>query len=437
MRAVYKHLTPTGFLPHLQNLMGDAFSVQGHFALAVSGGADSLALLLLVHRVLKEKKNVKFTVLTVNHGLRSESDNEAQYVAHIAQELGFACAVLTWCGPKPKSGIQAAARQARYDLMTQWCRQYQANALIVAHHLEDQVETFILRLMRGSGLDGLAAMQSVSVKNDIYVIRPFLDVPRDYLHEFLKDTSLNPIHDPSNRDEKYTRIRVRKILDILHQEGLHKEKIATTILRLKSAKEALTDLTYQRMNQMITQNHLGEIYIDREKFVTLPEDIGLRCLRLIFSSDTSYPPRASKLLSLWEDIVSHKMQRRTLQGCDIRLRKKSIIIMRELSAICHICDIKTGETLLWDNRFYVSYYAQCEDSLLIRSLGMEGLKILRNQGCILPKDFSSSLYATLPAIWKEQVLYAVPFLRVCEDVVFQLCSHPALHKYCEKNSVRY
>ena len=154
----------------------------GKVAIGVSGGADSLALVLVLAELLGKERIV---ALTVDHKLRSESTEEANYVTDLMQNLGIEHHILTWEGEKPTQGIEEAARIARYNLIYDWCRQNEVNTLCVAHHLLDQVETFFIRLHRGSGLTGLCGMSAVGVWKDLRIVRPLLDVHPQELREYL------------------------------------------------------------------------------------------------------------------------------------------------------------------------------------------------------------------------------------------------------------
>ncbi|HUF44710.1 MAG TPA: tRNA lysidine(34) synthetase TilS, partial [Aestuariivirgaceae bacterium] len=149
-----------------------------HVGLAVSGGGDSMALMWLAARWVEETQQPpRLTVLTVDHGLRPGSGVEARWVVEQAQQAGFAARVLEWRGDKPETGVQARSRDARYELMMRWCCEHGATALVTAHSLDDQAETFLMRLARGSGVDGLAGMRAVR-EDAVAILRPLLGVTR-------------------------------------------------------------------------------------------------------------------------------------------------------------------------------------------------------------------------------------------------------------------
>jgi tRNA(Ile)-lysidine synthase len=177
-------------------------------AVAVSGGRDSLALALLAHDWAR-KEGGKVVGLIVDHGLRAEAAREAQATRDLLLKQGVDAAVLRWEGPKPRQGLQEAAREARYDLLFEACRQRGILHLLVAHHAEDQAETVAMRAARGSGPDGLAGMAALVERRHVRVLRPLLAVPRSRLTATLEARGVAWIDDPSNTDSRFERARLR------------------------------------------------------------------------------------------------------------------------------------------------------------------------------------------------------------------------------------
>ena len=212
-----------------------------HAALAVSGGPDSLALLHLIARWHDAcGQSPKISVLTVDHGLRPESRDEAKTVGRLAAELGLPHAILTWEREGAVSAsIQARARLARYGLMAAYCHAHDIPALVTAHHLDDQAETFLMRLKRGSGLDELAAIPERGVWAGIAILRPLLDVPKARLVATLAAQNIPYASDPSNADPRFERARVRDSIEALARLGITPEALALSARRLGRAREAL------------------------------------------------------------------------------------------------------------------------------------------------------------------------------------------------------
>lgn len=208
--------------------------------LAVSGGPDSTALLYLAARWRRAlKSGPELTAATVDHGLRAEAAREAREVKRLASALGIEHRTLKWRGDKPKAGIPAAARQARYDLLAQAARRAGAAAILTAHTQDDQAETFLMRLSRGSGIAGLGAMATYTEREGIALLRPLLDIPKGRLIATLKKAKIDYALDPTNTDPAYTRPRLRALMPALAAEGADARNLVRLAARLSRANAAL------------------------------------------------------------------------------------------------------------------------------------------------------------------------------------------------------
>ncbi|HEX3423250.1 MAG TPA: tRNA lysidine(34) synthetase TilS [Sphingomicrobium sp.] len=214
--------------------------------LAISGGPDSLALLLLA----AEARPLRVEAATVDHALRSESRAEAEMVAQVCERLGVPHRILTasW-DDKPRTAIQERARAVRYRLLGEWARERGINALLTAHHLDDQAETFLMRLARGAGVKGLAGMRRISrVRSGaIAVVRPLLGWRHSELEAVCSAAGLEAVEDPSNEDQQFERVRMRKALG--EADWLDSAAVAESASHLAEADGALhwaTDLEWQR-----------------------------------------------------------------------------------------------------------------------------------------------------------------------------------------------
>ena len=254
-------------------------------ALAVSGGPDSMALMHLAcrWRSLKGHAGTRFTVLTVDHRLRPESGAEAAFVAAEAQRLGLAHARLAWAGEKPKTGIQAAARRARYDLMTGYCRAQGIACLVTAHTEDDQAETFLMRLARGSGLDGLSAMASVSERGGMPIVRPLLGLSKARLTAFLRAHALAFVSDPSNSNNAFERVRLRHAMKAMAAAGIARPALALSASRLGRSREALSQIAAEFLERNFSVTPLGQGEIGRGAFAALPGEIALRVLAQVLA----------------------------------------------------------------------------------------------------------------------------------------------------------
>ncbi len=208
--------------------------------LAVSGGPDSTALLYLAARWRSAlKAGPELIAATVDHGLREEAAREAREVKRLASMLGIAHRTLRWSGTKPKTGIPAAARAARYDLLAQIARKAGASAILTAHTQDDQAETILMRLARGSGIAGLGAMARYTQREGVGLLRPLLDIPKERLIATLEKAKISYALDPSNIDPAYTRPRLRALMPLLAAEGADARSLVRLAARLSRANAAL------------------------------------------------------------------------------------------------------------------------------------------------------------------------------------------------------
>ena len=215
-------------------------------ALAVSGGGDSLALLVAADHWRTSGKRPRVIVLTVDHGLSPGSDAVAAGVAAIARGRSLEARVLTWRGTKPSGDIEAAARDARYRLLVAAAREAGATHLVTAHSLDDQAETFLMRLERGSGVFGLAAMRREIDLDGLILFRPFLAVPRTRLAATTLGAGLAAHDDPMNADSRFLRVRMRELLPALAAAGIDAAALADTAARLACAANAI-DVAVDRL----------------------------------------------------------------------------------------------------------------------------------------------------------------------------------------------
>lgn len=293
-------------------------------AVAVSGGGDSLALMILLAEWARAHAMPAPVVLTVDHGLQPGSARATKAVATAAVEAGLEAQVLKWRGAKPGSDIEAAAREARYRLMGRWCRRHRVPVLYVAHTLEDQAETFLLRLARGSGLDGLAAMQAlapfpVAEFAGLAVARPLLGMRRDDLRRFLEQRGLAWSEDPMNADPRFARVRLRAAWPALDAAGLTAARIADAAAHLARARAALEAATSAFLAAHARFDD-GYALLDAGALGKTPDELGLRVLAAVLGrvGGRAYRPRFARLQQLHAAILAGQLGRgRTLHGCRI------------------------------------------------------------------------------------------------------------------------
>jgi tRNA(Ile)-lysidine synthase len=300
---------------------------KGAMAVAVSGGSDSLALMYLLAGFAQARGATAPLVLTVDHGLHKSSAGNAKQVAAWAKQAGLKAQVLTWTGPKPKSGIEAAARQARYRLMGNWLLKHGFATLFVGHTSDDQAETFLLRLARGSGLDGLAAMSArapwpVPGFAGLTVARPLLNFRRADLRAHLKTKGQSWLEDPMNEDPAFDRVRIRKAVAALARAGLTVPRIAAAASHLRRARESLEIVTEAVLARAARPMKEGAgVLLDPVVLAAAPREVGLRALAgvLMAVSGQDYRPRFDSLERLFDRIGGGALGAgATLHGCHIR-----------------------------------------------------------------------------------------------------------------------
>jgi tRNA(Ile)-lysidine synthase len=300
-------------------------------AVAVSGGADSMALALLAHAWTRATGRVLRTV-TVDHRLRSGSGSEAAQVGAWLGARGIGHEILSWTGEKPASGVQEAARAARYSLIAGWARARAIRHVLVAHHLDDQAETVLMRLARGSGITGLAGMRSVTLREGVRVCRPLLTVPGTRLRATLRAAGQDWIEDPSNESVKFARTHYRRLNAILgeHDAGsTHIAEIARSFARLDALMEAASRRV---LGEGAVRLADGTVTLPQALYIALPEPVAGRVLRDILAEVGGKPlaPRGDRLARAQARLRAQRPAGAfTLGGCRIRFHKGAIRVSPE------------------------------------------------------------------------------------------------------------
>jgi tRNA(Ile)-lysidine synthase len=241
--------------------------------LAVSGGADSLALMLLAARWRDgDREAPPLFVYSVDHGLRPEAAEEVAFVLAEAGKLGLTARGLRWVGAKPGTGVQEAARAARYRLIGEAMQHDGADLLATAHHLHDQAETVLMRLAHGSGLAGLKGMAPLAVVEGVAVARPLLGVAREALADVVSEAGLTPVADPSNTDRHYERVRWREALPLLAELGLDAGRLALLAARAGEAHEAIVLFAATSIAEHV-RSLAGGVAIPARVLVELPRAV--------------------------------------------------------------------------------------------------------------------------------------------------------------------
>jgi tRNA(Ile)-lysidine synthase len=270
------------------------------------------------------------SVLTVDHGLRPDSASEALKVKAWAENTGLSATLLRWRGSKPATtGVESRARTARYRLMGKWCIQHRVRHLFVAHTSDDEAETFLLRLGRGSGLDGLAAMARcgplpVRGMHSVTLLRPLLDFTRAELRTWLASRGVAWLEDPMNSDSAFARVRVRKLIPVLSEAGISPARIVSAsrhLARARAALEMATDAFLAAHCEFRTEGAA----IDTRQLANLPQEIGLRAMAQVLMrvGGGDYRPRFESLSRIFRAAIGRDFRRHTLAGCCIGRAPKS------------------------------------------------------------------------------------------------------------------
>lgn len=370
----------------------------GPIGVAVSGGSDSVALLLLASDWARAEGR-DLQVVTVDHGLRDAARAEAETVAQLAASLGLSHQILLWQGWDGSGNLQDAARQARYRLMAEWAQGQGLVRVLLGHTAEDQAETLLMRLGRGAGVDGLAAMSAQKSSHGVTFLRPLLQVSREALRQELRQRGIDWIEDPSNTDSKFHRVRLRQAAGPLAELGLTRMALCQVAENAAQAQAALNwacaDFARQHVMQVA-----GDLWIDARGFATLPEELARRLMRhaLAWISGEGYPPRGEALTRFVA--AGREGQTATLLGCRMVQRKGGLHLHREYQAVC---ETRAEQAGVFDGRWHIE--GPWQHGYHVAPLGQTGLRHCpewRNSGR------PAAAHAADPAIWQEKQLIAAP-----------------------------
>lgn len=388
-------------LPHLPKRLG----------VAVSGGGDSVALLCLVADFAKVH-NLEVHAISIDHGIRKAAREEIRSVSRLCAELGVPHHVEYWRGWDGKGNLQDQARMARYELMAGWAEQNDVRHIVVGHTANDQAETLMMRLMRGSGVDGLSAMSSRRVQHGVSWIRPLLSVQRDELRRFLEERGVPWIEDPSNENLRFERVRVRKAMELLEPLGLTTETLLQVSENMTMARDALDWQTFLAARDC-AEVILGSVAFDLQRVLALPREIARRLLvrGLLWVSGADYPPRRDVVMRAITALREGRNM--TLEGCQLTHDKGVLWIHREYNAVAELT-AEVGD--LWDERWTITG-SEDDPDLLVRALGEDGLGRVEDWRSY---EMPRSAVLSLPSVWQGDEVAAVPLLRGTDDWQFAL-----------------
>ena len=365
---------------------------------AVSGGSDSLALLTLL-KDWRDAGGPQVCAVTVDHRLRPEAADEAAQVARQCQSWDIPHDTLHWTGWDGQGNLADQARRARYRLMAQWAVQRGVQVIALGHTADDQAETFLMRLTREAGLDGLSAMAERWQQDGVSFARPVLGVTREELRDVLRARGLVWADDPSNADPAYARVRARQVLATLAPLDIDGATLAHVARNLGEARAALNAVV-ARAAQEVAQIEHGDVLLRRAALIAHPPEIARRLVQaaLMWISGADYPPRGAAMTRLMHDIADG--QSPTLHGCRLITRTDSLRITREEAAVAGI-RVPAGD--VWDGRWHLT--GPDMEGITIAALGEAALGLCPDrQETGLP---AASLCAS-PAAWRGETLVAAP-----------------------------
>ena len=408
--------------------------------LAVSGGPDSVALMHLVAdwKAQRAERLPDVVVATVDHAVRDGSAMEALQVGVWAGTRGLPHQCLTNVGTKPDAPFsQAWARGVRYRLLEEFALQRATTrpdarsiAIVTAHHRDDQAETVLMRLARGTGIDGLGAIRPrVTIKEagqgqaQLDLVRPFLSLPKTALRAYLDEQGHCWIEDPSNSLERFERVRLRQRSEARAELGLDDARLALTAMRAQRATDALDALFWREVDTACTGRQLilsplGFARIERDWFVTLPTELRMRLMSRLLQviGGSARPLSLGALESAAEQFLGDQIGRQgfSLAGALVDMKGQRILLMREAQDArnpLRLMHLSAGQRIIWDNRFEMSAPEWMEQGMEIGPLLPEGLAELEDQGWRRPHDVPASVLWCQPAARSMNTVYSVPTLQ--------------------------
>jgi tRNA(Ile)-lysidine synthase len=300
-----------------------------NYAVAVSGGPDSLALVALT-RAYSFIKKTDFYYVLVDHNLRKNSSKEANLAKSLLKKNKINLKIIL-NKKKITRNIQGSARSARYEILSNYCKKNKINTLLTAHNLEDQVETFFIRLSRGSGLKGLSSMNSLSkIDHKITLYRPLLDIKKKFLIKISKVVFGKFFKDPSNKNLKYLRTKIRKLKKPLESSGIEYEQIIKSINNLASSNATL-DVYFKKIFKDLIKKNRKEILINFKEFTKNNKEIKMALINESIRKlkKNYYNPRSKKVENLIKNIEKSNFKKSTLGGCVFILKKDNLCLKIE------------------------------------------------------------------------------------------------------------
>nr|WP_244314077.1 tRNA lysidine(34) synthetase TilS [Roseibium denhamense] len=381
----------------------DSFS---NVALAVSGGVDSVALLVLFNEWRHRTGWAgRAAVYTVDHGLRAGSAADADFVAKLCRDLGIKCRSLSWQPTLPLANVQQEARLARYRLFADAAVSDGAECIVLAHHRDDQVETFLDRLGRGSGVYGLAgmALDEPNGPEGLRLIRPFLMIPKSALDASMRKRSQAWREDPTNSSAVYKRNRLRKILELLSAEGVDAARILSTATHMRRTRQALDHFLVRFLTEHVHEHDAGPVKLERGAYTAQPEELRLRFLAHIITRVTGRPanPQLVKLQNLDACLKNNPVCQTTLAGCVFSIKADALFIWREMGRTPPAVLCPAAHEGVWDCRYSYTIAEGASGLGGKIAIGPYASSPANSSDLSWPHGWPKSAFASAPVVWTQ------------------------------------
>lgn len=390
-------------------------SSQSKIALAVSGGVDSMCLALLMQQV-----GFRFVCLIVDHGLRHSSNAEALDTQRNLAHNDIEAHVIQWqlFDPHRKiNNLHNTARSARYSLMIEYCKQRNINILMFAHNKNDQAENVLIRIARGTGIDGIAEIKNDVMKDGVRILRPLLRYNRFQIKSTLQLYNWSWIEDSSNEDMRFVRTRMRDLLRT-HDRDLSIDRICLLSRNASRVKDYLHHQTLECFSRLVRTDELGIIYLDHTLFLREHEEIQLRILSRIMRSINrcAHTIRLESLLNLLQNIKSDCFEGATLHGCEIIKKQNEFLFIREVKCLTAKPIAPYEQTIIWDHRFTLQIRPSSSLAYSIRAMNAEDWRIIKITLAKEQADIPFKIRSTLPVIDSDNGIVACPSLKWGERI---------------------
>ncbi|MCC8407142.1 MAG: tRNA lysidine(34) synthetase TilS [Rickettsia endosymbiont of Ecitomorpha arachnoides] len=391
---------------NINNLIGN-FGLS-KIAIAVSGGSDSVALLYLAN-IWAEKNNIELSVISVDHNLREQSKQEAHYIQNISNNLNRKHYSLSFDHQNNFSNLQERAREGRYDLMTNLCLELDILVLLTAHHEDDYVENFCLRLERNSGIFGLSS-SNINWYNNIQIIRPLYNIPKSELVEYLVSHNIKWFEDESNSSDKYRRNIIRQKLakgeDYIKADIILQQLKINDLLDNKFKSELISAIA-----EAVKIFEYGFAFLDLVKFDKFSNEVKVQIINflLIIISGQSRAVRFYSVEPILKLITQDVNFKNTLHGCVINRIQNELLIYREFGKKLPESKILLDKSVIWDNRFCITRNQETPNCF-VTHLSLEDYKMIKKQLDLEPlKNLSCKNH--------NAILFTLPIIKILEKVI--------------------